>query len=85
MRRFDADSDWPSAELRQRQNNGGPDVATPAEEALELRAYAGEACPQAGQWQALDIPPQTRRFEQGEIMRNLDSADRLTMWHFLNA
>ncbi|MCX7289626.1 hypothetical protein [Janthinobacterium sp.] len=50
-----------------------------------MRAYAGEACLQAGQWQALDIPPQTRRFEQGEIIRNLDYAYRLTMWHFLNA
>jgi hypothetical protein len=54
-------------------------------EPLKLRAYAGEACLQAGQWQALDIPPQTRRFEQGEIMSNLDSAYGLTVWRFLNA
>ncbi|MGK5055141.1 type VI immunity family protein [Janthinobacterium sp. RB2P8] len=85
MRRFDADSDWPSAELRQRQNNGGPSDAAPAPEPLELRAYASEACPQAGQWQALDIPPQTRRLEQGEIMSSLDSAYGLTVWRFLNA
>ncbi|WP_216350363.1 hypothetical protein [Janthinobacterium sp. LM6] len=52
---------------------------------MELRAYAGEACPQTGQWQALDIPPQTRRFEQGEIMSNLDSAYGLTVWRVLNA
>ncbi|MED5616887.1 hypothetical protein [Janthinobacterium sp. P210005] len=52
---------------------------------MELHAYAGEACPQTGQWQALDIPPQTRRFEQGEIMRNLDCAYGLTVLRFLNA
>ncbi|WP_171984980.1 hypothetical protein [Janthinobacterium sp. LM6] len=52
---------------------------------MELRACAGEASPQAGQWQALDIPPPTRRFEQGKIMSNLDSAYGLTVWRFLKA
>ncbi|MEC5164038.1 MULTISPECIES: type VI immunity family protein, partial [unclassified Janthinobacterium] len=84
VRRFDTDSDWPSAELRQSRKDEDVDAAAPAHEPLELRAHAGEACPKTGQWQALDIPPQTRRFEQGEVMSNLGSAYGLTVWRFLN-
>lgn len=84
MRRFDADSDWPSAELRQCRNNRDGDEAAPTNNPLDLRAHAGEACPQAGQWQALDMSAQVRQYEQGEAMRNLDSAYGLTVWRFLS-
>ncbi len=84
LRRFDADSDWPSAELRQRRNDGDAHVAAPLNEPLELRAHAGDTCPKAGQWEALDVPPQSRRYGQGEVMSNLGSAYGLTVWRFVH-
>jgi hypothetical protein len=42
MRRFDADSDWPSAGLRQRPDDVGQDVAAPAEKPLKNNRSKGK-------------------------------------------
>ncbi|NRR28610.1 DUF1911 domain-containing protein [Oxalobacteraceae bacterium] len=46
----------------------------------ELRATAGQPCPKAGQWETLDIPPQTKFHEQDEVMLDLKSVYGLTVW-----
>jgi hypothetical protein len=60
-----------------------PDGAPPLT-ANELRAKAGDPCPKAGQWQSLDLPPQTRQHQQGDVMGNLGSAYGLTVWRYMD-
>ena len=55
-----------------------PDSAAP--ESNELRARAGELCPKAGLWESMDIPSQTRQYQQNDIMSDLGSAYGLTVW-----
>jgi hypothetical protein len=51
-----------------------------APESDELRARAGEPCPKTGLWESMDIPTQTRAYQQNDIMDNLGSAYGLTVW-----
>ena len=55
----------------------------PTTDAGELRAKAGQPCPQAGQWRSVDVAPQTRTYAAGETMANLNSAYGLTIWQYL--
>ncbi|MFM9438380.1 hypothetical protein ACFDR9_005486 [Janthinobacterium sp. CG_23.3] len=50
----------------------------------ELRATAGQSCPKAGRWEALDIPPQVKSYQQDELMLNLGSAYGLTVWRYMD-
>ncbi len=54
-------------------------VTLRAMEPPELRAHACDICPKAGQWEAPDVPPQTRRYAQDEAMSNLGSANGSTV------
>jgi hypothetical protein len=60
-----------------------PDGAPPLT-ANELRAKAGEPCPKAGQWESLDLPPQTRQYQQGDVMGDIGSAYGLTVWRYMD-
>ena len=52
-----------------------------AETDKELRAKAGEPCPRAGVWQAMDTgTARLRTYEAGETMGNLGSAYGITVW-----
>ncbi|WP_409030532.1 PoNe immunity protein domain-containing protein [Janthinobacterium sp. CG_23.3] len=50
----------------------------------ELRATAGQPCPKTGRWEVLDIPPQVKSYQQGELMLNLGSAYGLTVWRYMD-
>jgi len=50
---------------------------------LELRAKSGQACPQAGIWETLDIPLQRRKFAAGEMMQAENSSYGITVWRYL--
>ncbi|MFB9290307.1 PoNe immunity protein domain-containing protein [Pseudoduganella plicata] len=51
----------------------------------ELCEKAGQACPVAGVWETLDIPPQRRSFEKGELMQTAEAADGITVWRYIRA
>ncbi len=51
-------------------------------EADELRAKAGDPCPKAGLWEALDVPSKRQRYEADQAMEDLKSAYGLTVWRF---
>lgn len=51
----------------------------------ELREKSGEICPLGGMWESLDIPPQRRKFEKGDVMQAADAAYGLTVWRYLGA
>ncbi len=67
----------------QRNNPNGS--SAPAQADGELRANAGEPCPKAGMWEALDIAPQTKFYEQGETMLDLGSAYGWTVWRYMES
>ena len=81
MRRFDKNSDWPRAEVRNTQPPSPFDLSEPT--VGELRAKAGDPCPQEGKWESLDIPSYTRRYEKGEMVADLGSSYGLTVWRYL--
>lgn len=81
MRRFDENSDWPSAEARNIQPPSPFDLSEPA--VGEVRAKAGDPCPQEGKWESLDIPSYIRRYEKGEMVADLGSSYGLTVWRYL--
>lgn len=56
----------------------------PEIERNELRTKAGDPCPKAGRWQAMDVPSTIREYKQDEPMENLDSAYGLTIWRFID-
>lgn len=77
MRRFDADSDWPSAERRQ------PAVPAPVEP--RLRCMPGEAVPRAGWWWTPAFPGDAGRkhFTAGERFPPLQHTDYgAVVWYF---
>ena len=49
----------------------------------KLREKSGQPCPASGLWEALDIPPQRRRFEKGDVMQATDAAYGITVWQYL--
>ncbi|MCA1860156.1 DUF1911 domain-containing protein [Janthinobacterium sp. HSC-3S05] len=67
----------------QRNNPNGS--SAPAQADGELRANAGEPCPKAGMWEALDIAPHTKFYEQGETMLDLGSAYGWTVWRYMES
>lgn len=74
MARFDADSQWPRAELRQ--------PIKPQPMAHAGRCEAGQPCPQAGIWWTPAKPDAHRAFTQGEIMPAFpDSSYGATIWY----
>ena len=48
----------------------------------ELRVKSGSLCPKSGLWETLDIPPQRREFEVGEIMKSEDANYGITVWRY---
>ena len=54
----------------------------PLDEALELRAKAGDPCPKAGIWQPMEPGASDRRYEAGEIMGSLGTAYGYTVWRW---
>jgi Domain of unknown function (DUF1911) len=51
----------------------------------ELREKSGQVCPLGGLWESLDIPPQRRKFEKGDVMQAADAAYGITVWRYLGA
>ncbi|QBQ39468.1 DUF1911 domain-containing protein [Pseudoduganella plicata] len=51
----------------------------------ELREKSGEICPLGGVWESLDIPPQRKRFEKGDVMQATEAAYGITVWRYLGA
>ena len=80
MARFDADSDWPTPEMRFIAPLPMPsaEVSTP----MPLRMVPGTACIQAGWWLVPGQAHTRRAFKQGEIMPDLNAAstDDLVTW-----
>jgi hypothetical protein len=81
MARFDADSDWPSREARQKP------TAKPPEEKRETPEYlaceAGRPCPRPGYWWTPARPKSRRRFDQDEILPKVESVTHGTIiWHW---
>lgn len=73
MRRFDEDSDWPSADKRKMQ---GPSPGA-------LRCEAGKPCPRDGEWETPAKLDSRRRFKLGEVMPSLDADYGSTIWHWV--
>ena len=72
MRRFDEDSDWPSADKR---------LGTPLSGASErLRCEAGQPCPRDGEWETPAQANSRRRFKQGEMMPSVEGDYGQTIW-----
>jgi len=65
MRRFDDDSDWPSAEQRRKPS---PDEGRATASKRKPLVPGGEPCPQAGWWFTPAELDSRRYFEKGEIM-----------------
>lgn len=55
-------------------------AAHQAEKNEQLWAKAGQPCPKAGLWQPTDPGVQARKYEVGDKMLNLGSAQGLTVW-----
>lgn len=70
MRRFDADSDWPSAEQR-----------TPPPRA-RLRCEAGQPCPREGFWYTPAQADSRRFFKAGEPMPEIGGDYGATIWQW---
>lgn len=54
-----------------------------AEQVEELRAKAGEPCPNAGIWQPLESGAAQRSYAAGETMAHLGSAYGITVWRWI--
>ena len=65
MRRFDDDSDWPSAEQRRKPS---PDEGRAATSKRKPLIPGGEPCPKAGWWFTPAQLDSRRYFDKGEIM-----------------
>ncbi|WPH13804.1 hypothetical protein [Variovorax paradoxus] len=65
MRRFDDDSDWPSAEQRRKPS---PDEGRATASKRKPLVPGGEPCPQAGWWFTPAQLDSRRYFDKGEIM-----------------
>ncbi len=51
----------------------------------ELRARAGEPCPEDGVWESIGVPLERVHCRQGSELRQLDSPYGLTMWRRVQA
>lgn len=73
MRRFDEDSDWPSAEVRRQPPPSAPPSAQHSDAAesrnLAVRhAYPDDPCPQTGNWRAPRLDNRIAHVERGQPM-----------------
>jgi hypothetical protein len=74
MRRFDENSDWPTAERRK--------AGSPAAPAARLRSPAGQPCPKAGYWLTPAKADSRRLFKAGEVMPSLGGDYGETIWQW---
>ncbi|MDR3157895.1 MAG: DUF3396 domain-containing protein [Zoogloeaceae bacterium] len=78
MARFDEDSDWPNKESRQK-----PPPPKEAELPVSLQCEAGRPCPRSGYWRTPARPKSRRKFNQGEILPEVESVTHGTIvWHW---
>lgn len=83
MHRFDEDSDWPSAQARC-QPPASPEPAKPQGLGM-LSAYAGDLCPQTGNWQAPRLNNRTEHVERGQPMPGPASTNTgSVVWYLLD-
>lgn len=77
MRRFDDDSDWPSAEQRGKPALGGGEQSRPAS------VPGGQPCPQTGWWLTPAKASSRRYFKVGEVMPAVQGSDYgSTFWQW---
>lgn len=69
MRRFDEDSDWPSAEVRRQPSpSAQPDEPVGPRSLAVLHACPGDPCPHTGNWQAPRLDNRIAHVESGQPM-----------------
>ncbi|MDR1995540.1 hypothetical protein [Azonexus sp.] len=80
MARFDAESDWPSADARQPKKPSPPPVPSAAP---TLSARPGAPCPRDGDWFAVHLGGKTVRMKAGEPMPGPERGPSGTViWYF---